>query len=292
MKFDLELFEQLNAEYASKPSHRSPRENDRSSVQRRGEERATWLSTRFGVRGKRCLEVGCGRGEVVRALAAQHGCEAIGVDISEYDAWATPQPTGASLSKRDISVDPSVDLGKFDLVYSFSVWEHIKHPREALEAVKRLAKRGGDIYISANLHRGTQASHRYGEVFFPWPHLLFKDEVFEAFYEKRGLKGKRAAWVNRWTAAEYLLTFKELGLSVLDCSYSRTPIDEAFYTRFEDLLSRYPRVDLERNFIKVHLRHKPLWRRVGQRLLDAEPAALSARVGHLGRLARARLNRG
>jgi hypothetical protein len=126
-------------------------------------------------------------------------------------------------------------------------------------------------------------------VFFPWPHLLFTDDVFEQFYQRRGVEGQRAAWVNRWSAAEYLMCFEELGLSVLSCSYAKTPVDEAFYARFEDILSRYPRSDLERDFIKVHLRHKALWRRFGQKLLALEPAKLSSRAGHLARLARARL---
>jgi SAM-dependent methyltransferase len=292
MKFDLQLFEQLNAEYASKRSHAAPRSNDPESVQHRGEQRARWLEARFGVRGKRCLEIGCGRGEVIRALAAHHGCEAVGVDVAGYAEWLAPQPKGASLVRRDISLEPSSELGKFDLIFSFSVWEHIRQPGEALVAVKQLAKRRGDIYISANLHRGTQASHRYREVFFPWPHLLFTDEVFEKFYEQRGLMGQRAAWVNRWSAAEYLMCFAELGLSVIDCSYAKTPIDEEFYARFEDILSRYPRADLERDFIKVHLRHKPLWRHFGQKLLALEPAALSSRAGHLARLAKSRLRAG
>lgn len=290
MKFDLALFEQLNAEYASKPSLKAPRGNDAESVQQRGEQRAEWLVTRFGARGKRCLEVGCGRGEVVRVLAERYGCQAVGVDVGDYPEWRAPQPANVSLVRRDISVEASRDLGQFDLIYSFSVWEHIRHPRGALSAVKRLSKRDGDVYISANLHRGTQASHRYREVFFPWPHLLFSDEVFEQFYEKRGIAGRRAAWVNHWTAAEYLLCFAELGFSVLDCSYSRTRLDEAFYARFDDQLSRYPREDLERDFIKVHLRHKPRWRRAAQKLLALEPAALTARVGQLGRRARARID--
>ena len=35
---------------------------------------------------------------------------------------------------------------------------------------------GGLAWIKAN--RGPKASHRYRWVNFPWPHLLFTDEVF------------------------------------------------------------------------------------------------------------------
>jgi SAM-dependent methyltransferase len=187
---------------------------------------------------------------------------------------------------RDIATQPVRDLGRFDLIFSFSVWEHMRQPFEALRAAKQLLAPGGDLYVSANLYRGTQASHRYGEVFFPWPHLLFEDEVFEQFYAKRGQPGVRAAWVNRLTATEYARYFEELGFSALEVSYARTPIDQEFYQRFDDILSRFPREDLERNFIRAHLRHKPAWRRLSQRLLAVEPARLTARGGHAARWAR------
>jgi SAM-dependent methyltransferase len=285
MRFDLELFEELNRQYEHRPSH-TPRSNDSEGVSARGAHRAKWLARRFGVRGKRCLEVGCGRGEVVRALATQYGCDAVGVDIQRYGEWDAAPSIGGQVLVRDIATQPVRDLGRFDLIFSFSVWEHMRHPFEALRAAKKLLAPGGDFYVSANLYRGTQASHRYAEVFFPWPHLLFEDEVFEQFYAKRGKPGMRAAWVNRLTATEYARHFEELGFSALEVSYSRTPIDQEFYQRFEDILSRFPREDLERNFIRAHLRHKPAWRRLSQRLLAVEPGRLTARAGHAARWAR------
>jgi hypothetical protein len=39
-----------------------------------------------------------------------------------------------------------------------------------------------------------------------------------------------------------------------------TPLDEAFYARFSDILGRYPRWDLERDFFHVVL-EKPSGRR-------------------------------
>jgi SAM-dependent methyltransferase len=213
----------------------------------------------------------------------------VGIDVQRYDEWS--KETSARLVSRALGQDSVEDLGQFDLIFSFSVWEHVHEPYEALKAVKALLASGGDLYLSANLYRGSQASHRYAEVFFPWPHLLFDDSVFEAFYERRGIPGKRAAWVNRLSAAEYLTHFRELGLSVMRRDYTTTPFDEAFYRRFEDRLGRYPRVDLERDFIKVHLRHTPRWRQAAQSLLALEMGQLSSRVGYGARLLSDRVRR-
>ena len=38
-------------------------------------------------------------------------------------------------------------------------------------------KPGGLQWIRANLWAGPQASHRYRDIYFPWPHHLFSDAV-------------------------------------------------------------------------------------------------------------------
>lgn len=285
VRFDLELFKQLNREYAKQRAHK-PRDNTSAAVEERGLRRAKWLDRKFGLAGKRCLEVGTGRGEVIRAIAAHYDAEAVGVDVERHATWDVSLPEKARLVLHDVSSEPSDDLGRFDLIFSFSVWEHIKKPYEALAAVKRLLAKGGDFYLSANLYRGSQASHRYRDVFFPWPHLLFSDEVFEAFYLDKGKPARRPAWVNRLSAAEYLAYFAALGFSVIDCSYSTLKWDDAFYRRFEDVLGRYPRADLERDFINVHLRHQPRWRRAARRVVELKPEVVAVQAARALRLAR------
>jgi hypothetical protein len=75
-------------------------------------------------------------------------------------------------------------------------------------------------------------------VFFPAPHLLFEDDVFEDFYRHIGMRPVRPAWVNRLTAAEYQRHFDLLGFSAQKLWYSITPLNREFYRRFEDRLSR------------------------------------------------------
>ena len=81
MKYDLALFRQLNDEYRDKRLVTKPPAYDPASVADRGRKRAAALAAKHEIAGRRVLEIGCGRGEVSRALAENHGCEAVGVDM-------------------------------------------------------------------------------------------------------------------------------------------------------------------------------------------------------------------
>jgi hypothetical protein len=73
------------------------------------------------------------------------------------------------------------------------------------------------------------------------------------YYEKIGRPPSKPAWVNKLISAEYLLYFQHLKFNVNQVWYSETKIDEDFYSRFHDVLERYPRFDLEKDFIHVLL---------------------------------------
>jgi len=261
VRYDLKLFLELNEEYRSKPLVPAPPKYDPASLLDRAVKKAAYIDKKVSARGRRVLEIGCGRGEVRRALAEHFECAVVGVDVSTYKEWANPVPN-VQFFQRDLSQKPSDDLGVFDLIYSNSVWEHLRHPFSMLKAAHSLLADDGDRLLSANLYRGPKASHRYREVFFPWPHLLFSDDVFHDFYthlarepEGEGWVGegtleptykpaakkvKGAAWINQLSIADYFLYFKLVGFELVDVRYSITHIDKAFYQRFADKLERFP----------------------------------------------------
>ena len=277
--YDLDLFRELNEEYSENSAAQAhvaairQSEADRLASTAKRLERVD-RDLKFK-RGMRVLEIGCGRGHLGAILTRAYGCEVVGVDIRTYEDWDGFLDEGLDLRIHDISEMDNDALGKFDRIIALAVWEHIEHPYAALTAVNELLRPGGEslAYIQANLYRGPKASHRYRDVYFPWPHLLFEDDVFVEFYEGRGRRNVRAAWVNKLTVAHYERYVRQLDFNVVRQWTTGTPINEEFYERFIDKLGRYPRYDLEQDFIYLVLGHRPeprprvsLARRVARRL--------------------------
>lgn len=252
-RFDLDLFLQLNKEYKNKPVRETVRQADRKSRGLHAEERAAMLGERMGVRGVRVLEVGCWRGDLPAVLARDYECEVVGVDIQEYPAWKEFDHPNLTLRVLDIGLEHDLEPESFDCIVSLVAWEHVQHPYSTLKACRNLLKPRGRFYLRANLYRGPLASHRYRDVYFPWPHLLFTDEVFEQFYQHEGMRPRRPSWVNKLTYPHYLLFFEMTGFAIEQEWLASRPLDEEFYKRFEDVLSRYPVLDLTTDFFDVLL---------------------------------------
>ena len=120
-----------------------------------------------------------------------------------------------------------------------------------LNELFRILKPGGLAYLQANLHRGPRASHIYRELYFPFPHLLFSDDVIREFRLKHHNHDAGASWVNRLTWSQYEDYLRQIGFVTRSLRFRETPLDEAFYDRFENILGRYPRSDLTKDFFYV-----------------------------------------
>jgi SAM-dependent methyltransferase len=276
--YDLDLFLKLNDEWRDRPIVPRPRSaKDPAELTEQSRQRAAKVLKHVPLAGKRVLEIGCGRGYFVRLLTEEYGCDATGIDVTSYSDWGTD----SRFVQGDIADPP--DLGEFDVVLSHAVWEHVTHPYAALVSQRKLLAPGGVAYLYANLSRGAKASHRYREVFFPWPHLLFTDEVFEGFYEHLGRPPSRAAWVNHLTYAQYLEHFRRIGYGITRVWPSNAWWDEQFYRQHWDILGRYPKWDLKHDFIHAVLTRDaetedPVAARVR---LEKEVAQLQRRVGKM-----------
>lgn len=261
IRYDLELFLKLNAEYEARRVHKNPPPiSDGAARLDRKAKLATSVSRQLAryidLRGKSVLDFGCGRGDLDLVLADHLDCQVTGVDVREYAEWSGLQHQNVRRLVVDLSQEANARqfAKEFDVIMSTSVLEHVRHPYSALQGLRTVLRPRGVAWLKINLYRGPLASHRYREVFFPWPHLLFTDEVFMQFYQHLGKRPQGASWVNKLTHLHYRDYFQRIGFEVLDEKFSTTRIDEEFYSRFEDILSRYPRTDLERDFLNVILR--------------------------------------
>jgi SAM-dependent methyltransferase len=268
-RYDLALFEALQAEYASKPIAPGGPRYDQASIAERSRRRVDSIHQRIGLADQTVLEVGCASGYEVWYLGNHLGCDAWGIDIQARKAWPALAGPRVHLVAGDMA-DEVLPASTFDRAISFTVWEHVERPYEALAELYRVMRPGGLAWIRANLHRGPTASHLARYIHFPYPHLLFTDEVIDEGLRRAGIGTTRVAWVNRLTWEQYEVHLLDLGFRIRALTFDRYPLDEDFYTRFADVLGRYPRRDLERGFFTVILEKPKLGR------LSWSPAVLRA----------------
>jgi SAM-dependent methyltransferase len=241
---------------------------------------------------ERVLEFGCGSGFVANYIKETYpSVEVVCTEIESHHKWADyPDIT---FHEIDIVTEDCEFLGQFDYIVSCVVFEHVRLPWEALEALKKLLKPGGRLYFSSCLWRGWTASHRWNEVFFPWPHLLFKASVFNEYYGKYlGIPpgvDTVPSWVNGMTPAHYRDYFRQLNLEVSYLKFTSINWDERveeLYQRFHYVLSRYSKEDLEHDMMYVVVRKENAeddalvtdWRGISKITWDPVPEATSYRV--------------
>jgi SAM-dependent methyltransferase len=250
---DLALLESLNEEYRSKPLVPEPPKSDQESREARARGRLLDVHHAIDLAGKRVLELGCGSGFEVWYLSHHFDADAWGVDVSERAGWTSLADERTHFVCADIGEASPFEARMFDRVISFSVLEHVVHPYAVLKEIYRILAPGGLAWISANLHRGPRASHLYRELYFPFPHLLFSDDVISAYRQKHHGRSGGASWVNRLTWAQYEDYLREIGFTMHALRFSETPLDEEFYERFSHILGRYPKWDLTKDFFQTVL---------------------------------------
>jgi|SRR5579863_396311 len=92
------------------------------------------------LKGKKVLEVGCGRGSFLVSLQQKHGCECFGVDISqEMIDYANAHNPGPTYSVIDSAKLPFED-NQFDFVIFTYVLHHVDDLSKTIDEAKRVGK--------------------------------------------------------------------------------------------------------------------------------------------------------
>lgn len=109
-----------------------------------GDRHAAFLASGLP-RGGRVLDVGCGRGVILGALA-DRGIEAHGFEVSE--AAARGADARAKICVAERLEDAGYPDAHFDGVIIWHVLEHVRDPRSTLETIRRILRPGGRLVVA------------------------------------------------------------------------------------------------------------------------------------------------
>ena len=102
--------------------------------------------------GRTVVDVGCGGGLLAEAMAAR-GARVVGIDLAD-DLLRVAQlhalEAGISLEYRHESAEAhaAVHAGRYDVVTCMEMLEHVPDPVAIVEALARLARPGGHVFVS------------------------------------------------------------------------------------------------------------------------------------------------
>jgi SAM-dependent methyltransferase len=97
--------------------------------------------------GWRCLDVGCGDGRTAGLCLRDHGCEYVGVDVSE-NAVRAAQALGLEAQKIDDAASLPFPEATFDAAVCIEVMEHLFDPHLAATDISRVLRPGGVLIVT------------------------------------------------------------------------------------------------------------------------------------------------
>jgi 2-polyprenyl-6-hydroxyphenyl methylase/3-demethylubiquinone-9 3-methyltransferase len=107
-----------------------------------------------GLKGRRCVDVGCGGGLFSEAMAAR-GATVLGIDLApaalEVARLHLLESGVGGVSYEEISAEELArrEAGSFDLVTCMELLEHVPDPASLVESCARLVRPGGSVIFSS-----------------------------------------------------------------------------------------------------------------------------------------------
>ncbi|HVN59833.1 MAG TPA: class I SAM-dependent methyltransferase [Gaiellaceae bacterium] len=154
------------------------------------------------LRGKRILDFGCGRGDLLAHLFAR-GIAARGLEFSEESARTTSARFAGQPLFQGIAAGPAeLEDGSFDVIFLVEVIEHLLDDQipEALTEVHRLLAPGGHVVVTCpngeNLAADSVRCPDCGAVFHRWQHVRSLDPAsISALFESHGFRTEKVEGV-------------------------------------------------------------------------------------------------
>jgi len=188
-------------------------------------------------KGKRVLDLGSGHGALC-FYAAENGAESVvGVDISsrliqfsniikeEKYSQYNDVIQFKELDVKDLNDEP------FDIILSYSSFEHLLQPQDVLNEMKARLKPGGKVFIGfTGLYNSPWGDHKRTEVpfnkIFPWAHLCFKKEwIIKNYNNKNPIKKINSIFdlgMNGFSFRQYLDLFYSCDLQITYFKVNKT----------------------------------------------------------------------
>jgi len=113
-------------------------------------DRVLLLMDRFKIEPKRCLDIGCGNGLLLKHLEIFHFAEIVGL---EYDP-------AISVMKETVYSKEEVQ-GSFDLITAIHVLEHMPDPIKEIEWMVSKLNEGGTILLEVPIAEDVKLPHIY-----------------------------------------------------------------------------------------------------------------------------------
>lgn len=191
--------------------------------------------SRFGQRpelaGRRVLDVGCGRGNMVFS-AAREGAHATGIDpdgarivfAAEKLQAETPEVRGrVSLLACGIEELPADAL--FDVVFSKDAFEHIRDVPAVLAQIREHLAPGGRAFLGFGpLYRSPFGDHGWAQAMVPWGHLFLPEKFLLGRIRQRTgeqLGSLAELELNQWSLKQFQAAFQGSGLQVESLALNR-----------------------------------------------------------------------
>jgi SAM-dependent methyltransferase len=136
-------------------------------------------------------------------LSAVLGCSSAGIDIEEYAAKLARANLAGARVKGDIfcrdAFDPSVNhdlIGRFDLVFSFGVMEHIPDVSEKLKLAALYLKPGGKILtVVPNLQGFNWLVQRFASLSVLAAHVIYTRQKLQEVHREAGFSLTAAGYI-------------------------------------------------------------------------------------------------
>jgi SAM-dependent methyltransferase len=123
--------------------------------------------------GKRWLDIGCGHGELLKAVEklSQGAAHPVGVEPNEQKQ-AMARARGLTVSFFDLNTHEE----RYDVISMLNVFSHLPDPGAAIQGWRRLLRSGGQLLLETGDTANFVAAEHYRPFYLP-DHLSFANEA-------------------------------------------------------------------------------------------------------------------